>query len=636
MSTDEKSNIKEDTAVIPLSSNSNKFINTVLNLNSNNKYSDVASQQYSKLIQNKINSSLLPTPINEKKIEKSTKDGLKKLAHASIFEKKNFDSLNLNTMKLKNFQEVNTRVNKQANRYKSQYLNTQQLAIMQEALENYTKSIKVDESYYQILMGFESGVLLKNKDVDDVFQYNLNMILKLSNSVNPDLNFFKPIMEKLIPIIEHELSNDNIISKSTFLTSILVLRNLSQDSTILTYVVKNLMNPVIKMINHVLNHFIANANSYNLLDIRIEALQYSLDLLENIALFITNNKTNNTESEGTINILFKNILTIYDEFYHSLDSKILIPILTTFARYITKSDLKFEGFVSIDFIKKNINILLTFDNSRENLTIAVLDFLQQYISNDERFDYIVNNTEDKEILKLLKSALINTITPEYMDYSALDNYIKEINNKNILSIEGKKPVEPEVEQHVASMPKHVFERLLKLDEPERSKVFLRCLFEPSLNEEFPQIKLWKVYNEMFKEKVLERGGEMITAINYIKSVPTVIYGASAIVKYDENKNKRFVIQHLKPRKFCIDLDVANETMDAIFLSNESLVETETIKKKFDLKNFFNNSSNNEIMRISVILLKKVLSASDKNENKAVLKGLIKLNPQLLAEFKEMV
>ncbi len=87
-------------------------------------------------------------------------------------------------------------------------------------------------------------------------------------------------------------------------------------------------------------------------------------------------------------------------------------------------------------------------------------------------------------MKLLKSALINTITPEYMDYSALDNYIKEINNNNILSIEGKKPVEPEVEQHVASMPKHVFERLLKLDEPERSKVFLRCLFEPSLNEEF--------------------------------------------------------------------------------------------------------------------------------------------------------
>ena len=129
---------------------------------------------------------------------------------------------------------------------------------------------------------------------------------------------------------------------------------------------------------------------------------------------------------------------------------------------------------------------------------------------------------------------------------------------------------------------------------------------------------------------------MITAINYIKSVPTVIYGASAIVKYDENKNKRFVIQHLKPRKFCIDLDVANETMDTIFLSNESVAETSTKARKVDLNNFFTPSSNEEILRISVPLLKKVLSTYDKIEAKVVLKGLIKLNPSLLTEFKEMI
>lgn len=636
MSEQTESNIKEDTAAIPLNSNSTKFISTVLNLKSKNKYSDVSSQQYSKLIQNKINSSLLPISKREKISVKNENDGLKKLAHASIFERKNFDSLNLNVMKQKNFQEVNTRVSKQANRYKSHNMNTQQLSILQEALENYTKAIKVEESYYQIRMGFEFGILLKNKDADKEFQHYLNMILKLSNSVNPDLAFFEHIIENLISVINNELNNDELISKSTLVTAILVLRNLSQDSTILTYLIKNMMNALIRMINHILTYFITSSNKYNLLDIRTEAFQYTLDLLENIALFITNNKANNTESEGTINKLFKNILIIYNDFYNSLDCKILIPILTTFARYITKSDSKLEGFISIDFIKKNINILMTFDKSRENLTIAVLDFLQQYFSNDERFSFVVDNSECKDVLDVLKTALINVITPEYLNYPALDDYVKEVNNKKIVTLGNKSLKEPELEQPVATMPKHIFERLLKLDDPERSKVFLRCLFEPSLNEEFPQIKLWKVYNEMFKDKVLERGGEMITAINYIKSVPTVIYGASAIVKYDENKNKRFVIQHLKPRKFCIDLDVANETMDTIFLSNESVAETSTKARKVDLNNFFTPSSNEEILRISVPLLKKVLSTYDKIEAKVVLKGLIKLNPSLLTEFKEMI
>ena len=84
------------------------------------------------------------------------------------------------------------------------------------------------------------------------------------------------------------------------------------------------------------------------------------------------------------------------------------------------------------------------------------------------------------------------------------------------------------------------------------------------------------------------------------------------------------------------MDVANETMDTIFLSNESVAETSTKARKVDLNNFFTPSSNEEILRISVPLLKKVLSTYDKIEAKVVLKGLIKLNPSLLTEFKEMI
>lgn len=72
---------------------------------------------------------------------------------------------------------------------------------------------------------------------------------------------------------------------------------------------------------------------------------------------------------------------------------------------------------------------MTFDKSRENLTIAVLDFLQQYFSNDERFSFVVDNSECKDVLDVLKTALINVITPEYLNYPALDDYVKEVNNK---------------------------------------------------------------------------------------------------------------------------------------------------------------------------------------------------------------
>ena len=77
-------------------------------------------------------------------------------------------------------------------------------------------------------------------------------------------------------------------------------------------------------------------------------------------------------------------------------------------------------------------------------------------------------------------------------------------------------------------------------------------------------------------------------------------------------------------------------MDNNFLTNDSLMNTETAQQKFDIENFFNGSSNEEVTRISVILLKRVLSVFEKHEVKTLLKGLIKMSPHLLSEFKEMI
>ncbi|XBW37959.1 hypothetical protein QEN19_003544 [Hanseniaspora menglaensis] len=620
-------------------STATNYTDTNVNLRGTKRFSSNMDQQYSMMIQSKMNSSIMPVKIEKDKEPKSSILNINTLSTSSIFKNNNFESLNLTTSKLRNFQDINGRVSKHAGRYKNSNYNPQQIAIVQEVLTNYSKKLATDKAYHKILMGFLSGLYLKNKDTDLDFQFYLNKVLQLSHSANPNLVFFEKIFKNLFDIINNELK-EKMSSKMTFLTVILILRNLSQDSENLTHIIKNEMSAAIKSINKILDFFLLESNKN--FDIKEESLQYSLDLLENIALFITNSNENDPQAHGTINKLFKNILVVYEEYYESQNANILIPILATISRYISRIDSSCENFITLNFVKNNISIILNKENDSK-LILAVLDFLQQYTVNDKRFNFILEN---HSVYHAYKAGLINLINPSGSEYLRVNRLINEINDKRIL-FESDKTIENENSENsnkdedlpVPKVPQHIFEKIFKLDEPERSKTFLRCVFEPSKTYEYPQIKLWKVYNDLFKEKVVADKREMISAINFIKSVPSVIYGSSAIVKLDANNNKKFVIEHLKPRKTCIDLDVANKTMDLLFDSNKNKkVDGEKFQsEKADLTLQFDQDKSDETFKISLSLFKKLFKFADSNKLKQLqvsIKGLIVANPTLLTEFKE--
>ncbi|OBA25819.1 hypothetical protein HANVADRAFT_53649 [Hanseniaspora valbyensis NRRL Y-1626] len=645
-----------NTKIISISTTTN-YTESDVNLKSSKRFNNSMDQQYSQIIQSKLNSSIMPVKVEQINEPKSNVLNINNLTTSSIFKSNNFESLNLTTSKLKNFQDINGRIAKHAGRYKHSNYNTQQLAIIQEVLANYSKKLTTDKAYHKILMGFYSGLTIKNKDSELDFQFYLNKVLQLSHSTNPNLNFFEKIFADLFRIINTELDLENgVFAKSTFLTVLLILRNLSQDSENLTYLIKNEMSSAIKSINKLLNHFLDKTNKD--IDIKEESLRYSLDLLENIALFITNSNENDTKSHGTINELFKNILFVFDEYYQSQNTSILVPILATISRYITRIDSACENLISMNFVTKTISIILNKDNDSK-LILAVLDFLQQYTANAKRFKFIF---EDASIYDYYKSGLINLIKPAKNEYLRVNKLINNINDKKIVAEsysknDGDKETaaddtdnnnkSSEDELALAKVPKHIYDQIFKLDEPERSKTFLRCLFEPSKKHEYPQIKLWKVYNDLFKEKIVADKREMISAINFIKSVPSVICGSSAIVKLDSNNNKKFVIEHLKPRKTCIDVDVANKSMDLLFEisrnnntnnknnSNKKIETTEVDKIDLTLK--FDQEINDESIKISLYLFKELFKTSDTtrlNQLQVCMKGLIICNPSLISEFKE--
>lgn len=646
--TDKSANLKEsnnflNTKVVGIRTSRNYAENEV-NLKSSKRFSSYLDQQYSQMIQAKINGSIMPLKIEENNEPKSAALNINTLSTATVFKSNNFESLNLTTSKLKNFQDINGRIAKHTGRYKNTNYNAQQLSIIQEVLANYSKKLSTDKAYHKILMGFLSGLTLKNKDVDLDFQFYLNKILQLSHSTNPNLGFFQKIFTNLFDIINKELkSGDEMSSKSTFLTVLLILRNLSQDSENLTYLIKNEMSSAIKTVNKILDYFLAKSRRDD--EIKEETLQYSLDLLENIALFITNSNENDPKAHGTINALFKNILMIFDEYYQQLNSKILVPVLATISRYITRIDSSCESLINLDFVIRNINIILNKENDAK-LIIAVLDFLQQYTANEKRFKFVLENDR---IYDSFKAALVSLIKPASNEYLRVNNLINEVNDKKILTENynrenGTKEDGSSTnndEQPIARISQQVFDQIFKLNEPERSKTFLRCLFEPSKKHEYPQIKLWKVYNDLFKEKILADNREMISAINFIKSVPSVIYGSSAIVKLDSSNTKKFVIEHLKPRKTCIDVDVANRTMDLLFESNKNRKSvgkkvTTNENASIDLTLKFDNESNDESKKISLALFKKLFKTEDTsklNSLQVSLKGLIICNPSLIEEFK---
>jgi chromatin structure-remodeling complex subunit RSC9 len=169
----------------------------------------------------------------------------------------------------------------------------------------------------------------------------------------------------------------------------------------------------------------------------------------------------------------------------------------------------------------------------EDLVHACLDFLYQYTA-------VVDNV-NLMITELNVDGLVNQLTRLLM-HSA-----KPLERELIIKRENRIPA-PAV---IPSLPQELLHLLLKLDEPERSSQWLRCLFEEDRDESITQIALWQAYQARFAAAVQESGRPLLPAADFIKNVSTT-FAEKAAAQVQPGPVQKFIIKGIRIRDAPVD------------------------------------------------------------------------------------
>jgi chromatin structure-remodeling complex subunit RSC9 len=169
----------------------------------------------------------------------------------------------------------------------------------------------------------------------------------------------------------------------------------------------------------------------------------------------------------------------------------------------------------------------------EELVNASLDFLYQYTA-------VVDNV-DAMITELPLEPLVNQLT-------------------RLLAYGEKTVVQPLVVKsefrHAPSdiippLPQDLLQQLLKLEEPERSSQWLRCLFEEDKESFITQINLWQAYQARFSGVISESGRPLLPAAEFIKNVSTT-FGDKANAQIQSGPVQKFIIKGIRIRRVPVD------------------------------------------------------------------------------------
>lgn len=170
----------------------------------------------------------------------------------------------------------------------------------------------------------------------------------------------------------------------------------------------------------------------------------------------------------------------------------------------------------------------------EELVHACLDFLYQYTA-------VVDNV-NMMITELNVDGLVNQLT-RLLLYSA-----KSMERDIILKRENR----ISAPTTIPNLPLELLQLLLKLDEPERSSQWLRCLFEEDRDESITQIALWQAYQARFATAVQESGRPLLPAADFIKNVSTT-FADKAAAQVQPGPVQKFIIKGIRIRDVPVDL-----------------------------------------------------------------------------------
>lgn len=200
----------------------------------------------------------------------------------------------------------------------------------------------------------------------------------------------------------------------------------------------------------------------------------------------------------------------------------------------------------------------------EELVGASLDFLYQYTAVVDNVDFMVT--------ELQVEPLVNQLT-RLLSYG-------------VKIVEKEFPLGPEYKtaapENIAPLPQELQSELEKLDEPERSSQWLRCLFEEDREESITQIAMWQAYQARFSPMAGQTGRALLPAAEFIKNVSTT-FGDKVAAQVQSGPVQKFIIKGLRRRAIpvnfkgepfsrCLWKKYGNSTCGEFFMSPDQMYQ----------------------------------------------------------------
>ncbi|KAL9047004.1 MAG: hypothetical protein Q9214_000312 [Letrouitia sp. 1 TL-2023] len=193
--------------------------------------------------------------------------------------------------------------------------------------------------------------------------------------------------------------------------------------------------------------------------------------------------------------------------------------------------------VPTSVIENLFNWLLLTD---EELLGADLDFLYQYTAVPANVAFLLHHSHS--------SPATLSIHPFV---SQLVRLCQHNHERSVFKILKRSAVPADQSNSIPAVPPDLMSRLLKMDEPDRSNRWMKCVFEEDAESEITQIALWQAYQSRFTAHSSE--GAMLSASDFIKNVSSIFSGASAQVSND-NHQAKFIIKGIRARRHPVNLN----------------------------------------------------------------------------------
>ncbi|KAL8768838.1 MAG: hypothetical protein Q9209_005019 [Squamulea sp. 1 TL-2023] len=229
---------------------------------------------------------------------------------------------------------------------------------------------------------------------------------------------------------------------------------------------------------------------------------------------------------------------LLNEMHESSDRGAIITCLRTLCRISMNLTVNNNiSGVPPETISKLINWCLLQD---EELVGAALDFLYQYTANPTHVALLLYHHKSSKC----------PLPPLLCRLSSLLRYGEtEVQTKVILQ-----HAIPDIPaETIPNVPADLLKKLLQMDEPERSNVWLKCVFEEHKDSEITQIALWHAYQARFVQysnPAAPNATGLLPAAEFIKNVSIIFETATAqVVNGVQNK---FIIKGIRPRRHPTD------------------------------------------------------------------------------------